>query len=610
MISQENKESTLTTVRRCFKILSQRDRKKILQVSIVQASLSFLDLVGVALVGVLGAIAVNGISSRTAGDRTGKILSFFHLSDSSLQTQVAVLAAVASLFLIGKTFFTALLSRRIAYFLSAKGADITSEMNKKVLSEDLELVTSHSSMSLLYALTTGVQAVTSGIIASVVTAVADISMLIVIIVGLFVVDPIIALMALLLFGGIGLSLYALQQKRAHKLGVESAKLHVSSSRLLVEEISAFREIFVRNKIAHYENAVEVSRKQLSQNVAEMSFLPSISKFVMEIAIVVCMMLIAGLQFIRTDAVHAVATLTLFLAASSRFVPAILRIQQAALMIKNSLGSAHPTLELHQKLVNLSGTVVENTFPGTTNSNSVIQLENVSFKYRDNNNFAIERMSLSIQNGQFVAFVGPSGAGKSTLVDILLGLLTPQTGSVSILQNSTRAAIKENPGLIGYVPQSVYLKHGTIAENVALGSGPDEIDLDAVERALGQAQLSSFVAGLDLGVHTPVSEEGKTLSGGQKQRLGIARALYTDPRILVLDEATSALDGTTENEIASEILRLRESKTVIVIAHRLSTIRLADVIYYIDKGEIVASGNFGELKSRIPEFEKQANLMGL
>lgn len=609
-MSQENRESTFTTIRKCFNILSQRDRKKVLYITIIQACLSFLDLIGVALIGVLGAIAVNGISSRSAGNRTGKFLSFFHLSDSSIQTQVAVLAGIACVFLIGKTLFTALLSRRIAYFLSAKGANITSEMNKKVLSEDLELITSHSSMSLLYALTTGVQAVTSGIIASVVSAVADISMLFVIIAGLLVVDPIIALMAFLLFGGIGLSLYTLQQKRAHKLGLESAKLHVSSSRLLVEEISAFREIFVRNKISYYENAVEVSRKQLSQNVAEMSFLPSISKFVMEIAIVACMMLIAGLQFIRTDAVHAVATLALFLAASSRFVPAILRIQQSALMIKNSLGSAQPTLELHEKLLHLGGTSVENTFLGETDSKNVIQLENVSFNYRENNNFAIEGMNLSIQSGQFVAFVGPSGAGKSTLVDLLLGLLTPKTGSVSILQNSTRTAIKENPGLIGYVPQSVYLKHGTIAENVALGSAADEIDEEAVERALGQAQLSTFVAGLDLGLHTPVSEEGKTLSGGQKQRLGIARALYTDPLILVLDEATSALDGTTENEIASEILRLRDSKTVIVIAHRLSTIRLADVIYYIDKGKILASGNFDELKSRIPEFEKQANLMGL
>jgi ABC-type multidrug transport system fused ATPase/permease subunit len=323
-----------------------------------------------------------------------------------------------------------------------------------------------------------------------------------------------------------------------------------------------------------------------------------------------MMLIAGLQFIRTDAVHAVATLALFLAASSRFVPAILRIQQAALMIKNSLGSAQPTLDLHEKLFNLNGRDIENEKQGTSKSRSVIELENVSFKYRGNNNFAIDGLNLSIQSGQFVAFVGPSGAGKSTLVDLLLGLLTPVTGVVSILQNSTRRAIRENPGLIGYVPQSVYLKYGTIAENVALGSHSDEIDFDAVERALGQAQLSSFVAGLDLGVHTPVSEEGKTLSGGQKQRLGIARALYTDPQILVLDEATSALDGTTENEIAAEILRLRESKTVIVIAHRLSTIRMADVIHYIDKGKIIASGNFEDLKIRIPEFEKQANLMGL
>lgn len=610
MANQEPSESTITVIKNSFGILSAPDRKKLKFITVIQAGLSILDLVGVALIGVLAAIAVNGISSREAGERTGKLLSVLNLDNSSIQTQVALLAGIASFFLIGKTIFTALLSRRIAYFLSAKGAYITSDMNRKVLSEDLELITGHSSMNLLYALTSGVQAITSGIVASVVVIVADVSMLLVIFAGLVFVDPLVALMALILFGGIGYTLYLLQQKRALALGLESADLHVKSSRLMVEELSAFREIFVRDKIGHYEKSVTESRRNLSQNIAEMSFLPSISKYVMEISTVLCMMLIAGVQFVRTDASHAVATLALFLAASSRFIPAVLRIQQLALTIQNSVGSARPTLDLYQKLskVNLKSETLN--FTPTDFSRNSIELRNVTFQYRNNNNFALQNINLTVKQGEFIAFVGPSGAGKSTLVDLLLGLLTPSSGTVTILGSSTRSAIKQYPGLIGYVPQNVYLKHGSISENVALGYAVDEIDAIAVSRALSQAQLSEFVSSLDIKESTIVSEDGKSLSGGQKQRLGIARALYTDPKILVLDEATSALDGTTESEIASEILKLREMKTVIVIAHRLSTIRMADVIYYIDKGKIVDHGDFNELKSRIPEFAKQANLMGL
>lgn len=610
MLNFESSAKTFSTIRRCFVILSRKDRFRIIQITLIQSSLSFLDLIGVAIVGLLGAIAVNGISSRTPGLRVSKLLEFLNLENSAVQVQVSILAIAASAFLVMKTLISAFLFRRIAYFLSAKASSITVAMNKEILSGDLEQISTQSPMSLLYALTTGVQSITTGIIASLVSMTSDTFMLFVILAGLAIVDPFVALIVVILFGGIGWSLYMLQQKRALLLGIQSAELQVSSARLLLEEFSAFREIFVRDRIAHYELLVKRSREKLSQNVAEMSFMPNISKYVMEIALVLFLLTISSIQFLRTDAVHAVATLALFLAASSRFVPAMLRIQQSALTIRNSLGTALPTLDLYDELSNRSYSSLSPPVASNDSPEVAINLKDVSFHYIGKKHFELRQINLQIKSGQFVAIVGPSGSGKSTLIDLILGLLTPHSGSVTILGRSPRAAISNYPGLIGYVPQNVYLKHGSIAENIAMGFHSDEINLEQIGIALSQARLDEFVASLSDRERTLLSEEGRTLSGGQRQRLGIARALYTSPQILVLDEATSALDGRTENEISLEIAGLKGLKTIVVIAHRLSTIRDADVIYYLEDGHIEDAGNFEELRSRNKSFAKQAESMGL
>lgn len=610
MLNTSKSNATFSTIRRCIDIFPRKDKSRILQVTIIQSGLSFLDLLGVALIGILGAIAVNGISSRTPGLRTSRLLEAVNLQNSTVQTQVAILAGAASIFLIAKTLISALMARRISYFLSAKASHITSNMNKQILTGDLEQISAQSPMSLLYSLTTGVQSITTGITASIVSITSDSFLLLVILGGLFLVDPIVAISIVFLFGGIGYCLYFVQQKRALLLGVESAELQVSSSRLLLEEFSAFREIFVRNKTGHYDSLVRNSRQKLSHNVAEMSFMPSISKYVMEIAIVLCLLTISSIQFVRTDAVNAVATLALFLAASSRFVPAMLRIQQSALTIRNSIGTALPTLQLYDEISKFTvPNLSDSSKIGSSTENS-IELFDVSFHYEGKDQFEIRDINLAIKKGQFVAFVGPSGSGKSTVIDLLLGLLTPNRGAVKIMGLSPRDAISKYPGLIGYVPQSVYLKHGSIAENVALGFSADEINSEQVTMALRQARLSEYVSTLPQKEATILSEEGKAISGGQRQRLGIARAMYTNPEILVLDEATSALDGITEKEISSEIVGLKGAKTLVVIAHRLSTIRNADMIYYLEEGRIQASGTFEELRSINDKFAKQAESMGI
>jgi ABC-type multidrug transport system fused ATPase/permease subunit len=210
----------------------------------------------------------------------------------------------------------------------------------------------------------------------------------------------------------------------------------------------------------------------------------------------------------------------------------------------------------------------------------------------------------------VAIVGPSGAGKTTLIDLILGVLEPDSGDIYISGLAPSEAVKKWPGALSYVPQDVFISNGTFVSNIKLGFPVDSGSDQLVENALEIAQLTDVIAGFPDGLNSRVGHGGISLSGGQRQRLGIARALFTKPKLLVLDEATSALDGGTEASISSAISALKREVTVIVIAHRLSTIRDADTVVYLEEGRVIAIGTFEEVRKAAPNFDRQASLMGL
>jgi ABC-type multidrug transport system fused ATPase/permease subunit len=220
----------------------------------------------------------------------------------------------------------------------------------------------------------------------------------------------------------------------------------------------------------------------------------------------------------------------------------------------------------------------------------IKIENLNFQYQDAPNRAVNHVSLEIKKGESIGLVGPSGSGKSTMVDLILGLLSPESGRILIDDKDVKDNLRNWQNQIGYVPQSIYLTDDTLRRNVAFGIPEEEIDNNAVDNAIKAAQLDSFIATLAEGLQTFVGERGVRLSGGQRQRIGIARALYHDPEILVLDEATSALDTDTEDKVMKSVNILKGSKTLILIAHRLSSLQQCDTIYQMEKGEIIQKGS--------------------
>ncbi len=612
MKTKNKSKPSNATFRQAINILSKSDRRKLGFVTIIQVFLGMLDLFGVLAIGLLGTLSISGIQSREPGNRVSAVLSFLGLGNSTFQTQAIAISMAAVLLLVGRTIFSIIFTRRILYFMSRRGASISANLISRFLAQPYLVIQKWSSQEALYAVTRGVETIALQILALSVVMVADISLLIILAIGLFVVDPLTSIGTVLMFGAIALILYKLMHERAGLIGLQNSEIAIRSNEKIIEVFSSYRESVVRNRRDYYAREIAKTRYELSDISAEINFMPYISKYVIETTVIVGAVLIGAVQFVMKDASQAVATLAIFVAAGTRIAPAVLRIQQGSVLIKSSLGIAKPTLDLIAFLgeapvkANLDDQVrIEHK-----GFESALDILNVSITYPEKAKKALSNISVKAEPGSIIAIVGPSGAGKTTLVDVLLGVLEPDIGSVRISGVPPTDAISKWPGAIAYVPQDVLVANGSIRENVSLGYPLESATDQLVNDAINIASLTNFVASLPEGLDTNLGERGAKISGGQRQRIGIARALFTKPKLLVLDEATSALDGGTEESISSDIQKLKGSTTVILIAHRLSTVRDADLVLYMDNGEIVARGTFEEVRNAVPDFDRQAKLMGL
>lgn len=595
-----------------FFLFDSRDRKKIIFLSFVQIILAGLDLVGIALIGVLASLSVVGITSGSPTGTVSSLLNVLHLDQVDFQIQAAILASTATTILIFRTIGTALLTRKIMNFSASCTAKISGSLLNKVMSQDLIQLRSRSVQETMFVVTQGVETLTLGIVGTATAMVADISLMFILSIGLFYVNPVLAISMLFLFTIIAATVYRLLHQQTGYLGRKISDLTVESNNLIYTVIRAFREIYVHDKQQNFVSEIVEIRRDLANAHAVNSFMPHISKYVFEIALVVGAFLMAAFQFVSEDSLKAITTLSIFLAAGSRVAPAILRVQQGALQIKSSFGQANSTLAAIEKIRDLEPSPISDSQLLTMYQGfkPMIEVNEMTFTYPNAEHQVIANISLSVNPGEIIALVGPSGSGKTTLVDLILGLIKPDSGHVRISFESPENTIRRFPGAISYVPQEVEIFPTTVRRNIAMGFNENNISDAHFWAVLKTANLDEFVSELPNGLSTNLSLSGINLSGGQKQRLGIARALFTNPRILVLDEATSALDANTESQIVKTIQALAGEITVVIIAHRLSSIKDLEMIYYIDNGQVLGRGNFEALKKLVPEFAHQANLMSL
>lgn len=413
-------------------------------------------------------------------------------------------------------------------------------------------------------------------------------------VGLFtlmlVVEPLGTLIVGFVFGTAGFVFQRTTSKRIKRWGDESQDYAREVIQHLNQGLAGVKDVKILGKEDPFIDAYSVNVEQVSNLQRLYKFLQSLPRLWLEIITVGALCVLVGLLILQgKDVDSALPVIGLFAATTFRVMPSVHRVVSSAQTLsfnRKIIREIHADLRLPRDS--------ERVVSECPIFSERIELTSVGFKYPRSVESVLQDVSIKIERGSSVGIVGPSGAGKSTLVDLILGLLYSSTGSITVDGFNIADDAPGWRSQIGYVPQSIYLTDDTISSNVAFGVGESSIDETSVQRALESAMLNEFVNSLPDGMETLVGERGVRLSGGQRQRLGIARALYRNPQVLVLDEATSSLDIDTERGVMEAVESLHGEKTIIVVAHRLSTIQYCDWVYRFEQGRVVAQGTYEQV----------------
>lgn len=584
--------------RKSLSVYNKRDKEKLLLVALSQVFLAILDLIGVALIGAIGALSVYGIQSKSPGTRITNLLELTNLDELTFQKQIAVLGLSAAFILVFKTLVSIQLMKRTLLFTSSRGAKVSAELIKNLFSKSILEINKYTNQEIIYSSTTGIENLTSRVIGVGLIIFSDTILLIVLFAGLIYVNIPITLFIFFVFLIAGYIINKLMRKNSYKLGLHEANLGVRSNEKILETLNSYRELTVKNLRANYVEEISSLRFRLADVAAQKNFMPYLSKYFFEITLIVGSFAIAGIQFAAYNSSQAIASLTVFLAAASRIAPAILRIQQSIVTLRLGLGTIEKTLEMIEFSRTGVHDFLEKTEPEFIHLNFIpkIEINGLNFQYDSDKKFAIKNFDLVVEPGSHVAITGPSGSGKTTIVDLILGVHPSSLDSVKISGLNPLITFNTWPGAVSYVPQNINVMNASIRENISQGFDSYHKNENQIWKVLDIAQLSSFVRNLPSGIETHVGEYGNKLSGGQRQRLGIARALYTNPKLIILDEATSALDDETELFLIETLNKFKGEITVLSIAHRRSSIKNADRVILISDGKISADGNYQEIQN--------------
>lgn len=597
----------LPVTRSVLALLSARERWIYGLLVAARALVGLLDVFGILLVGVVAAL---GALQFDTGNAVPRFLGIPipRLDGSALFLLVLFVLGV----FIVKAAIAIGLSRLLTSFVARIEARNAARLAVYLLTGSLDNSRRFSRSELQFTLTESIKWTFTGLLNNIAGIVVEAFLLVVVAVAFFVVDAVVAMFAIAYFMLIVVGMQAGIARVLKRAGEDAAEGTVTTLGALGDTLDTYREVTVLGRVDTFLERIESARTRAARSGATLAFLGGMPRYVVETALILGVVVFVGQQLLTGQLTNGLATLGVFLAGAVRIMGAILPLQTAVAALKVNTEQSMTARELLEEM-RTSPPVHAPPFPRGVpvpdgSSAFTVEVTSASYRYSTGNQAVLRDVTLSIPAGSFAAIIGPSGAGKTTLAELIIGLSAPSSGTVRIEGWDPRALRVAAPGLVSYVPQKPGLVAGTIADNVALGIPRRDIDRDRVRAALAQAQLLEFVDAQPSGIDTPVGKQAEAFSGGQVQRIGLARALYVAPRLLVLDEATSGLDASTEAEVSKTLRELSGELTVIVIAHRLSTVQRADIVFVIEDGGIVAEGDFKTVRRTAPMVAEYVKLM--
>ncbi len=593
----------LNVLKQSIGFMSAKERLKLYMFFAFRALVSLFDLAGILAIGLLATSAALFLAEGSDPDRTIN-LGPFVFSGISSQSLPLISILILALF-VAKAVASIFLTRQLAHFLAKVEARAAHVISVNSFGKGLESARLNSRDEVIYAVQAGSPSAFNSVLNAAGTFIAEGSLFVLVLATFFAVDIATAFGAIIYFGIIGFLIQIFVGRVMQRTAARVTNGTVEANEGLSDLAEVIREATILGRQKFYFDKVYASRLKTSSSTATQYVLAGMPRYIIETALIIAMATFLLLQASRSDIVSSAATLAIFLSGGLRLTASLLPLQSALLSIKQAIPPAQRALEIISMSPGVSPNLLETEI---RNEPIALEVKNLEFSYSGSQAQVLTDINLTIEAGTQVAFIGESGAGKSTLADIVLGLLEPTQGSILIEGQTPRNFLNKYPGHVGYVPQQPGLVTGTIAQNIALGYNPNEIDNSRLKKAIADSHLQELIESLPQGANTDIGKRKDELSGGQIQRIGLARALYTQPKLLVMDEATSALDAESENEINKALDDMRGKVTVILIAHRLNTIQRSDTVFLMDKGQIVDQGSFASLHERNQKVRKLAKLM--
>lgn len=572
----------MSLVKSVFKVFDGKQKKKLLFMAFLILVNSAVSLLGVSVL--LPFIqAVTDPDKLLQNEWIRLVYDGMGMENpNQLITAIAIGIVVVYVLKNGFIIFMNNMQYRFSYYGKREMQD---KLMKYYISKDYTFFLNHNSAELMRDINNDPEMFYAAVL-NMLQLVSELCVSMILIIFLVITDPVITLgvaLAMILM----MLLFMKRLKRTlARFGDERRKYNANIIQCMQQAFGGIKEIKIANREAYFEEDFRKQNGLYTYVIKQNAFLSSIPKPVMEALCISGLMITIAVRVSMSteDPSHFVGVLAVFAAAAFYLLPSANKMSEYLASIIHNGVVIHKIGNEYVKIRDLEIDIEQKKDYKNVKLEKEIRVENMAFTYPDVEEPVLSHVNVTIPKNTSVAFIGPSGAGKTTMVDLILGVLKPQEGKITVDGMDISESYRGWHDKIGYIPQTIYMLDDTIRNNIAFGK-KDGIDDEQIWAALCQAQLDDFVASLEEGLDTMIGEAGVRLSGGQRQRIGIARALYRKPEVLVLDEATSALDSETEAAVMEAIDSLQGKMTMLIIAHRLSTIKNCNIVYKVENGGI-------------------------